>query len=74
MSAETAEQVAKALKVRLPIHPKQIIRYVLGKPLDFAPGTAYAYSNFGYCVLGRVIEAVTRMPYHRYVGSGSSLR
>ena len=67
MSAATAEQVAKSLKVRLPIHPKQIIRYMLGKPLDFAPGTAYVYSNFGYCVLGRVIEAVARMPYHRFV-------
>ena len=67
MGAETAEQVAKALKVRLPIHPRQIIRYTMGKPLDFAPGTAYAYSNFGYCVLGRVIEAVTRKPYHEFV-------
>ena len=67
MSAATAEQVARSLKVRLPIHPRQIIRYMLGKPLDFAPGTAYAYSNFGYCVLGRVIEAVGRMPYHRFV-------
>jgi CubicO group peptidase (beta-lactamase class C family) len=67
MGAETAENVVKALKVRLPIHPKQIIRYMMGKPLDFAPGTAYAYSNFGYCVLGRVIEAVTRKPYEEFV-------
>jgi CubicO group peptidase (beta-lactamase class C family) len=27
------------------------------------PGKAYAYSNFGYCVLGRVLEKVTKMPY-----------
>ena len=67
MSAETAEQVARALKVPLPIHPQQIIRYTMGKPLDFAPGTAYAYSNFGYCVLGRVIEAVSGKPYHEFV-------
>ena len=67
MAAETAEQVAKALRVPLPIHPKQIIRYTMGKPLDFAPGTAYAYSNFGYCVLGRVIEAVSGKPYHELV-------
>jgi len=67
MGAETAEQVAKALKVPLPIHPKQIIRYTMGKPLDFAPGTAYAYSNFGYCVLGRVIEAVSGKPYPSFV-------
>jgi CubicO group peptidase (beta-lactamase class C family) len=32
-------------------------------PLTNAPGTHYAYSNFGYCVLGRVIEKVTRKPY-----------
>ena len=67
MSAETAEQVAKALRVPLPVHPRQIIRYTMGKPLDFDPGTAYAYSNFGYCVLGRVIEAVTGKPYHEVV-------
>ncbi len=55
------------MKIPLPIHPKDIIRYTMGKPLDFAPGTAYAYSNFGYCVLGRVIEAVAQKPYHEFV-------
>jgi N-acyl-D-amino-acid deacylase len=33
-----------------------VIRYMLGVPLDFDPGTKVAYSNFGYCILGRVIE------------------
>jgi N-acyl-D-amino-acid deacylase len=67
MSAETAENVAKALRVPLPIEPRQIIRYTMGKPLDFDPGTAYVYSNFGYCVLGRVIEAVAGKPYEEFV-------
>jgi CubicO group peptidase (beta-lactamase class C family) len=67
MGAEAAEVVARAFHARLPIHPRQIIRYFMGKPLDFTPGTAYAYSNFGYCVLGRVIEAVTNVPYHELV-------
>jgi N-acyl-D-amino-acid deacylase len=67
MSAQTAEEVARALRVPLPVHPRQIIRYTMGKPLDFNPGTAYVYSNFGYCVLGRVIEAVSGKPYHEYV-------
>jgi CubicO group peptidase (beta-lactamase class C family) len=67
MGAETAENVAKALKVSLPIGPKQIIRYTMGKPLDFDPGTAYVYSNFGYCVLGRIIEAVAGKPYHEFM-------
>jgi uncharacterized protein (TIGR03437 family) len=38
-----------------------------GQPLQFTPGTQYAYSNFGYAVLGRIIEAVTGMSYEQYV-------
>jgi CubicO group peptidase (beta-lactamase class C family) len=67
MSAVTAERVAKTLKVPLPIHPEQIIRYTMGRPLDTDPGDAYAYSNFGYCVLGRVIEAISGQPYDEFV-------
>lgn len=37
------------------------------QPLGNTPGTVYAYSNFGYCVLGRVIEKVTGMSYEAYV-------
>jgi N-acyl-D-amino-acid deacylase len=40
---------------------------MLGQPLDFEPGERYAYSNFGYCLLGRVIEAVTGQDYEQYV-------
>lgn len=36
-------------------------------PLTSQPGTQWAYSNFGYCVLGRVIEQVTGQPYDAYV-------
>ncbi len=67
MGAEAAEAVAKALQVPLPIRARQIIRFTLGQPLDFDPGTAYVYSNFGYCVLGRVIEAVTKQPYFKFI-------
>ena len=37
------------------------------RPLTSHPGAKYAYSNFGYCVLGRVIEKVTRRSYASYV-------
>lgn len=30
-------------------------------------GTHYAYSNFGYCLLGRVLEKVTKLPYETLV-------
>ena len=69
MSAATAEDVAKALGVSLPITATQIIRYTMGKPLDHDPGKTYAYSNFGYCVIGRIIEAVSGKPYHEFVSS-----
>ena len=44
-----------------------IIRFMLGRPLDFDPGSRYAYSNFGYCLLGRVIEATTGRSYEESV-------
>ena len=44
-----------------------IIRFMAARPLDFDPRQRYAYSNFGYCLLGRVIEAVSGRPYEEYV-------
>jgi CubicO group peptidase (beta-lactamase class C family) len=32
-------------------------------PLLFEPGTKYAYSTYGYSVLGCAIEGISRMPY-----------
>ena len=32
-------------------------------------GERHAYSNFGYLVLGLVIERITGMPYHDYIQS-----
>lgn len=46
----------------------KLISWVLvNLPLTFPPGQHWAYSNFGYCLLGRVIEAVTGQPYAEYV-------
>lgn len=59
--------IAEAVKEPAPAGAEAVIRYMLGQPLDFDPGTRYAYSNFGYCVLGRVIERVTGKPYEQFV-------
>jgi CubicO group peptidase (beta-lactamase class C family) len=67
MWAKAAEETAKALRISLPVRAQDIIRFTLGKPLDFNPGTGFAYSNFGYCVLGRVIEAVSKSSYGEFV-------
>lgn len=45
-----------------------LIKWALANfPLAVMPGTRYEYSNFGYCLLGRVIEAKTGMSYEAYV-------
>lgn len=44
-------------------HAELIAWTLKNRPLDHPPGKNYAYSNFGYCVLGRVIEKVTRQGY-----------
>lgn len=60
-------EIAKKMGVRPPADAVTIIRYMLGQPLDFTPGARYAYSNFGYCVLGRIIEKVTGQGYESFV-------
>jgi N-acyl-D-amino-acid deacylase len=47
--------------------PWAVIRFQLTQPLEFDPGTRFAYSGFGYCLLGRVIEKVTGQPYETFV-------
>lgn len=46
----------------------QIIENVVkNRNLYSTPDTKYAYSNFGYCVLGRIIEKLSDMTYEQYV-------
>ncbi len=58
-----AVEFAKLLGKEPPAGPAEIIKVMSGAPLDFTPGERYAYSNYGYCLLGRVIEKLTGQPY-----------
>jgi len=60
-------KAARAVNAPAPASCETVIRYMLGQPLDFTPGSRFAYSNFGYCVLARVIEKVTGRSYEEYV-------
>jgi CubicO group peptidase (beta-lactamase class C family) len=42
---------------------------VTNRPLTYTPGSTFYYLNIGYCILGRVIEKVTKMSYENYVKS-----
>lgn len=59
--------IATAVGVPAPAGCESVIRYMRGRPLDFAPGARYAYSNFGYCVLGRIVERASGQPYETFV-------
>jgi len=50
-----------------PVSAVDVARYMLGQPLQHAPGTTYAYSNLGYLLLGLVIEKASGEPYLTYV-------
>lgn len=47
--------------------PQDIIASIAKHPLDFTPGTKWAYSNTNYILLGMVIEKVSGVPYEQYM-------
>ncbi len=60
-------QIAESLGITPPLTIDDVIRYALGRPLDFAPGTRHVYANLGYLLLGRVIETASHQRYEDYV-------
>ena len=60
-------KIHKMDKVSYPIEFDDVIRFVLKRHLPYRPGTHFDYSNFGYCLLGRIIEEVTGDDYEDWV-------
>ena len=46
---------------------EEIVNYFKDKPLEFEPGTKWAYSNSGYVLLGLIIEKVSHMSYESFL-------
>jgi N-acyl-D-amino-acid deacylase len=59
-------EIAAALGTPSPPDARSVIRYWMGQPLQRDPGTRYSYSNFGYNVLGRIIEKKTGQSYESH--------
>ncbi len=61
------EAAAEALGHPTPSTDADVITVMLSQPVQHTPGTYYAYSNFGYCLLGRVVEQVSGLGYEQYI-------
>ncbi|NOQ26181.1 MAG: serine hydrolase [Bacteroidales bacterium] len=60
--------IAKKMNAELPLKQEIIVQYILqNSKLDYSTGKKSSYSNFGYSVLGLVIEKVTKISYEDYV-------
>lgn len=60
-------RAARRMKQPSPANFDTTARYVVGKKLDFTPGTKFAYSNFSYGLLGKLIEKTSGTDYQSYV-------
>ncbi len=60
---ESARECSRSLRPS----STSMIRYMLNNHLDYAPGTSYVYSNFSYCVLGKLIERVSGLKYADFI-------
>jgi len=47
--------------------PGEVVARFRDKPLDFAPGEKWSYSNSGYLLLGYLIEKITGGSYEKFV-------
>ncbi len=62
------QAIAKKMNKELPIDIETVVQYILeNSSLDYKPGYKSVYSNFGYALLGLVIEAKTNKDYEDYV-------
>ena len=63
----TSDEVIRLMGFKTPISPQDALGYVLGLPLESDPGTTTNYSNFGYSLLGKIVQIVSGKPYEEFV-------
>lgn len=49
------------------VSPKQFVDFFASDALKFEPGKGQSYSNYGYTVLGAIVEAVSGENYYDYI-------
>jgi CubicO group peptidase (beta-lactamase class C family) len=58
---------AFAAQEPFPVTPEEIIAPLRSRPLRFAPGEGYQYSNANYVLLGMIIERVSGQTYEEFL-------
>ncbi|KAH7125296.1 beta-lactamase/transpeptidase-like protein [Dendryphion nanum] len=59
--------IARAKNQSTPATLRDVIYYVVARPLDFTPGTQGAYSNYGTMLLSYVLTNLTEIAYMDYL-------
>jgi len=54
-------------KIRMPLNDEEMMAGWMDLPLEFEPGSKWAYSNSAYYMLGPIIEKASGMPYDKFV-------
>lgn len=62
-----ARRIAQTMGVPSPPDAQTLLRHMLRQPLQYEPGTRYAYSNFGYVVLGEVVAKASGQRYDDFL-------
>jgi CubicO group peptidase (beta-lactamase class C family) len=60
-------EISTQMGLDYPAAPTNVISWQFSKPLAFTPGTSNIYSNFGYQILGRIIEKASGKSYADYI-------
>lgn len=62
-----ATKISEAMSVQSPPGPRNTLRFILGEPLQFDPGSRRSYSNNGYLALQTIIEEASGQDYMDYL-------
>jgi len=63
------EEIASYDIYRFRLTPEEVIRIAHSRPMDFAPGTGWYYSNTGYFLLSMIVERIEGHPLGRVLES-----
>jgi len=50
-----------------PMPPQEILNRWAKKPLDFAPGTKWQYSNTNFVIAAQIVEKITHEPFFKFL-------